>query len=102
MNQFDSSSSFASLNALLQDTGTPVSIGKQKEIQEICLSLCKWERTPTFPGTQCVPLDRYALHKIILRKKYFAAEKSDGVRHMLLLMNSGVFLVCKPMFLSDL
>lgn len=93
MTQFDSVSSFASLNALLQDIGTSVSIGKQKEIQEICLSLCKWERTPGFPGTQCVPLDRYALHKIVLRKKYFASEKSDGVRHMLLLLNSGVFLI---------
>jgi len=75
------------------EIGLDVSAGKQREVQEICLHLCRWHGNSIFPGSQCVPLDRYKMRNNILKKKYFVSEKSDGFRYLLLTLNNAVFLI---------
>jgi len=75
------------------DLGQPVTSGKQRELQEIVIQLANWKSLPAFPGAQPIILDRIALKVNLLKKKYYASEKSDGYRYLLLILNNGVFLI---------
>ena len=72
---------------------------ERRQLQEICLKLCPDERERhDFPGSQPVSFERRHLSaddkESLRRTDYYAAEKTDGVRYMLLLLGArGAFMV---------
>eukprot|EP00302_Diacronema_sp_CCMP2436_P012527 CAMPEP_0179871048 /NCGR_PEP_ID=MMETSP0982-20121206/20632_1 /TAXON_ID=483367 /ORGANISM="non described non described, Strain CCMP 2436" /LENGTH=424 /DNA_ID=CAMNT_0021761721 /DNA_START=24 /DNA_END=1295 /DNA_ORIENTATION=+ len=63
-------------------------------LQRECLQLAHMSSAETsFPGSQPVSFERKHLEKALNGIPYFAAEKTDGVRYMLLASQHGAFLV---------
>ena len=63
-------------------------------LQRECLQLAKLPSAETsFPGSQPVSFERKHLGKALGAQAYYAAEKTDGVRYMLLAAREGAFLV---------
>ena len=81
-----------------------VSGGELKQLQKRCMQLMQQDDEPTkFPGAQPVSFERRHLapqepggrhQPSLVADPYFAAEKTDGVRYMLLIMGErGAFMV---------
>ena len=74
-----------------------------KQLQKLCMQLMQQDDAPVkFPGAQPVSFERRHLttpepgrmHASLVASPYFAAEKTDGVRYMLLILGSkGTFTV---------
>jgi hypothetical protein len=63
-------------------------------LQRECMQLAHVPSTETsFPGSQPVSFERKHLDKALGERAYYAAEKTDGVRYMLLAASQGAFLV---------
>ena len=75
------------------------------ELQRICIRLMRLEDEAHFPGSQPVSFERRHLAPAddvaaagrravsLMRQEFYAAEKTDGVRYMLLILARGAFMV---------
>ena len=75
-----------------------------KQLQKLCMQLMQQDDEPSkFPGAQPVSFERrhisapkagHGMHPSLVAQPYFAAEKTDGVRYMLLILGArGTFCV---------
>ena len=73
---------------------TPVTGDTKRQLQQMCLRLTGTEAGSEvrFPGSQPVSFESRNF-ETITGKPYFAAEKTDGVRYMMLLCPRGAFMV---------
>lgn len=63
-------------------------------LQKECLALARQQHGEgAFPGSQPVSFERKHLDKALHAKPYYACEKTDGVRYMLLASQQGAFMV---------
>ena len=63
----------------------------EKVIRDLC-ELTQWQNEPSFPGSQVVTLSRASLGKLS-KHDYYVAEKSDGIRLMMIIEDGKAYLV---------
>jgi len=76
---------------------------ERSRLQQACRRLCRVDAEAPFPGSQPVSFERKHLTReeplSLLQKTragepmYYAAEKTDGMRYMMLILSSGVYMV---------
>ena len=76
----------------------PIDTRNKRALQQICWQLMRGEDSETFPGSQPVSFERRHLSAenpiSIKSHEYMAAEKTDGVRYMLLVVaGRGAYMI---------
>ena len=64
---------------------------RQSLVKRLC-DLTGWDKD-SFPGSQPVSLTRNVLNNQLLKTDYYAAEKSDGVRYMMIIEKGVAYLI---------